>query len=67
MISFTSSHSKPSEGSVIRFAHVAAHMRHSRLVAAPRGACGGNGLARVQAISATIETPESGRCRRTMP
>jgi hypothetical protein len=40
---------------VIRFAHVAAHMRHSRVVAAWWRSRGGDDLARVPAIGATIE------------
>ena len=46
---------------MIPFAHVAAHTRHSRVAAAPSRPRGGDGLARVQAISATIEPPEPGR------
>jgi hypothetical protein len=55
VISFTSSHSKASEGSVIGFAHVAAHMRYSRVVAPPCRPRGGDGLAHVLAIRPTIE------------
>ncbi len=55
MISFTSSHSKASEGSVIRFAHAAAHMRHSRVVVALCRPRGGDGLVHVLAIRPTIE------------
>ena len=52
---------------MIPFAHVAAHMRHSRVAAALSRLRGGDGLARAQAISVTIEPPELGKCRRTMP
>ncbi len=40
---------------MIRFAHVAAHMRHSRAVAALCRLRGGDDLARVPAIRVTIE------------
>jgi hypothetical protein len=44
-----------SEGSVIRFAHVAAHMRHSGAGAAPSGSHYRDERARVPATRATFE------------
>jgi hypothetical protein len=44
-----------SEGSVIRFAHVAAHLRHSGAEAAPSGSDHRDELARVPATRATFE------------
>jgi hypothetical protein len=44
-----------SEGSVIRFAHVAAHLRHSGAEAALSGSHHWDGWARVPATSATFE------------
>jgi len=44
-----------SEGTVIRFAHVAAHLRHSGAEAAPSGSHHRDERARVPATSATFE------------
>jgi hypothetical protein len=44
-----------SEGSVIRFAHVAAHLRHSGAEAAPGGWHHQGGRAHVPATRATFE------------